>query len=192
MNTRIEKSNEIIRQHVLWSMGAGAIPLPIIDMAAVTGVQLDMLRQISNLYHLDYSENTGKTVISAIAGSTLAKLGSSFIKAIPGVGALLGGISMSALSGASTYAMGQVFVNHLENGGNWFNFDMEKAKKEYGENFEKGQQYATDLEKKSKEPTQGEVFNKLDELVKLKKEGVITEEDFQRKKDELLKKLYGG
>jgi uncharacterized protein (DUF697 family) len=189
MNTKKEQAHEIIQYNVLWAMGAGAIPIPILDAAAVTMVQLDMLKQLCKVYGLDYEERSGKNTISAIAGSTLASIGASFIKAIPGVGSLLGGISMVALSGGSTYAMGQVFVNHFESGGSVFNFDINRSKKVYEEEFEKGKEYASSLQKTEKTSSKAETFAKLDKLVQLKKSGVITEAEFNQKKAELLKEL---
>ncbi|GAB4396202.1 MAG: hypothetical protein OHK0053_09680 [Microscillaceae bacterium] len=189
MSTKTEQANEIIQSHVMWSMGAGAVPLPILDLAAVTMVQLDLLKQLSRVYGVDYNESSGKHLISAIAGSTLAKIGASFVKSIPGIGSLLGGVSMAVLSGASTYAMGQVFINHFEGGGSFFDFDLNKGRQAYEEEFKKGQEYASDLQKKDKAPSKGEIFEKLDKLVQLKKTGAISEEEFKAKKEELLGKL---
>lgn len=189
------EAEEIVRNHILWSMGAGAVPLPIIDVMAVTYVQLDMLKQLSRIYEINYEESSGKNWVSAVAGSSLARLGASFVKGIPGIGSWLGGVSMVILSGASTYALGQVFINHFENGGNLFNFDLEWAKKFYEQNFEQGKTYATDLNNKEKAKKQEEVFDKdtilkrLEDLVSLKKQGIITEEEFKIKREEWLKKL---
>lgn len=191
MENKTEKSQEIIKNHVIWAMGAGAVPLPIIDVAAVTAVQLDMLKQLCAIYEVNYLESSGKSLISAIAGSTLAKIAASFMKGIPVIGTFLGGVSMAAMSGASTYAMGQVFIRHFEGGGSIFNFDMGWGKQQYEQEYKKGEEYASSVEKKDdKAQSKGDTFAKLDELVKLKKSGVITEEEFNKKKEELLAKLY--
>ena len=70
-------------------------------------------------------------------------------------------------------------------------FDINAAKKKYEEEFEKGKSYASDLQKKDEEKPKGkgEIFAKLDQLVKLKKNGVISEQEFSSKKEELLKRL---
>lgn len=190
-SSKFEQSQGIIQHHVLWSMGAGAIPIPVLDSAAVIMVQLDMLKQLSRVYEVVYDESSGKHLISVIAGSTLTRLGASYIKTIPGIGTLLGGVSMVILSGASTYAIGKLFTNHFESGGNFFDFDLSWAQKKYEEEFEKGKEYASDLQKndQEKEPNKGEIFIKLDKLVQLKKSGVISDEEFQSKKEDLLKRL---
>ena len=100
---------------------------------------------------------------------------------------------MAVTSGASTYGMGQVFVRHFENGGSIFNFDMSWGKQQYEKEYEKGKEYANHVEKKDstqKADNKGDIFAKLDELVKLKKNGILTEEEFNKKKEELLAKLY--
>jgi uncharacterized protein (DUF697 family) len=192
MSAKSEQANEIIRNHTVWAMGAGAVPLPIIDVAAVTMIQLDMLKQLCRVYGQDYNESSGKNLITAIAGSTLARLGASFVKAIPVVGSLLGGVSMAVLSGASTYGVGQVFINHFEGGGSIFNIDLNWSRQQYEKEYKKGEEFASNIQKqeKSKPDSKGEIFNKLDELVKLKKDGILTEDEFNRKKEELLKRLY--
>ena len=117
-------ADNIILNHVFFSLGAGLVPLPLLDIAAVTVVQLDMLKQLSRLYDVPFQEESGKSLISAIAGGIAAKFGASMIKALPLVGTFLGGVSMSVLSGASTYSIGQVFKQHFSSGGNLTNVDI--------------------------------------------------------------------
>ncbi|MCI5168355.1 MAG: hypothetical protein D3903_20245, partial [Candidatus Electrothrix sp. GM3_4] len=45
-----EKGERIIRNHMLTAMGVGLIPFPVIDIVGITGVQLNMLRKLSNTY----------------------------------------------------------------------------------------------------------------------------------------------
>lgn len=209
MGFREEKSDKIINTHVMMSMGAGAIPVPLLDVTVVTAIQLDMIREISIVYDADFSEDIVRNIISALAGSTLAKIGASLVKTIPVVGALLGGASMVILSGASTYAMGQVFVQHLRGGGMLSNFDFEFAKKKYQEEFEKGKAFAAKFagRDKKEEPASNQqapnqqtpkggssasgqdAFSKLELLSDLKQRGIITEEEFQAKKAQLLKDI---
>jgi uncharacterized protein (DUF697 family) len=155
-----KKAEKTIRNHVLWSMGAGFIPFPVADFLAVAAVQLDMIKSMSFVYDIDFKETEGKALITALTGSGLSRLGASaLVKMIPVVGSALGGISMSALSGASTYALGQVFKTHFESGGTFLDFDTERFRKFYDEQFEKGKKVAEDLkdeaEKKKSEKQRG-------------------------------------
>ncbi len=177
----------IIRSHVLWAMGAGLIPLPLLDIAAVTGVQLDLLKQLAAAYGVDYSKESGKAFVSALSGGTLAAVGASIFKAIPGVGTILGGLSMSALSGASTYAVGQVAARRFAASGTLFDVDLEQAKAAYREAFKRGEAYVEDLTDEATEAK--DVFEKLEKLGRLRDQGVLTEEEFEAKKKELLERL---
>ena len=47
--TKAKTADEIIRSHVLWALGAGLMPVPLFDIAAVTAVQMDMLKQLAEL-----------------------------------------------------------------------------------------------------------------------------------------------
>ncbi len=189
-----EKADKVINTHVLVSMGAGAIPIPFLDVAAVSAIQLDLIRELSYIYDVEFSDSVSKNLISALAGGTLAKIGASLIKTIPGIGTLLGGASMVALSGASTYAIGQVFVKHLKQGGILSNFDFEWAKNMYREEFEKGKKYAEKVKKepvpkpevKKEQETLNDVFSKIEKLSDLRDSGILTEEEFQEKKKKLL------
>lgn len=182
-----KQADGIVTGHVLWSMGGGLIPLPILDVAAVTFVQLDMLEQLARLYDIEYSASIGRSFITALAGTTVAKLGASAIKAIPGIGSVLGGISMSILSGATTYALGQVAIAQMSSGGSLLNLDLEWAKQAYQEAFEQGKSVASKLEKdKAKSKN---VIETLEKLGELKEKGVITAEEFEAQKAKLLERL---
>jgi uncharacterized protein (DUF697 family) len=187
MNSQKVKAEAIIRYHVLWSMGGGLIPIPLVDFAAVTAIQLEMLQQLARLYEVDYSQSTGKAFVSALTGTTIARLGASFVKAIPGIGTLIGGASMSLASGASTYAVGQVAMNHFTNSGTLSNFVEEQVKQAYDSAFERGKSYVSDLEKDKEQST--DIYQALEKLGQLKERGVLTEEEFQSKKKELLDRV---
>lgn len=193
-------ANAIIKNHMIWSMGAGFIPVPIADFFAVSAIQLDMIRQISKIYEINFKESEGKAVITALTGTGLARIGARAVKFIPGVGSVLGGVTMAVLSGASTYALGEVFKKHFETGGTFLDFDPSRLKKYYDEKFEKGKQMAKDIEKKKKNSQsdppgpdsdetnadQPDVINRLKELNELKKQGVITDKEFKDLKKKLI------
>lgn len=186
--TKRTEAEAIIRSHVLWAMGGGLIPIPLVDFAAVTAIQLEMLQQLAQLYGVNYSRSMGKTFVSALTGTTLASLGASFLKAIPGIGTMLGGASMAIASGASTYAVGQVAVTHFSSGGNLSDFVEENVKAAYDSAFEQGKSYVSNLENE-KGNDAANIYQALEKLGQLKAQGILTEEEFQAKKKELLARL---
>lgn len=187
------KAAEIIRNHVGFSLGAALVPFPGADLLAVSAVQLNMLRQLARLYDVGFIDSLGKNVISAVAGGGVARLGASLIKAIPGVGTVIGELSMPALSGASTYALGHVIANHLQKGGTLNDLDLSMARKGYEEEMEAGKQVAEAMRQQEanpapKDPTDA-TMDKLTKLAELHKSGVLTDEEFTQMKTKLLGQL---
>ena len=198
-------ANSIIKNHMIWSMGAGFIPVPIADFFAVGAIQLDMIRQLCKVYEVDFKETEGKAVITALAGSGLSRLGARAVKFIPGIGTAIGGITLAVLSGGSTYAIGEVFKTHFETGGTFLDFDPQRLKKFYDEKFEKGKQMARSMEKdESKKYDNGkdveepsttsdtdtkssssetskpikDLVKQLESITQMKNDGLLTEEEF--------------
>jgi hypothetical protein len=124
---------------------------------------------------------------------------------IPGVGSIVGGVTVSAFAGASTYALGEVFKMHFSKGGTILDFDPDRLRKYYKEKFEKGKKVVKEMKKEQEESGSMEVndtFNptaktdteedsndvlvKLKELGELKASGVISEEEFEKMKKKLI------
>ncbi len=146
-------ASTIIRNHVIWSMGASyVVPLPIADVFAVSALQLDMIRQLCRVYGLDFAETQGKALVTSLTTSAMTKAGArSLIKLVPGIGTIVGGVATAVLNGASTYALGESFKKHLGSGGTFLDFDLERLKKMYNEKFEKGKDVAKQWRKETVE-----------------------------------------
>ncbi len=190
-NDTNQEANKVINKHVLWAMGAGLIPVPLLDIAAVTAIQMDMLKQLSAIYEVDYSAAQGKAFAVALTSSTFARVGAvvvrSMAKSIPAIGTVVGGVSMAVLSGASTYAVGKIAKEVFESGGDLLNVDLESAKAAYKETFERGKQFVSNLGQERKRAQ--DVFQALERLNQLREKGVINEEDFEAQKQKLLARL---
>lgn len=145
-----QKSLKVVKKYMLWSLGAGLIPVPLLDIATVTGVQMKMISEISKVYGVEFKESRAKNSVSALFSSVSANtfaygtVGSA-IKSIPVFGTLVGSVTMPFFSGAFAYALGSVFINHFENGGTFLDFDSEKVKAQFSEMFRKGKTVAKDL-----------------------------------------------
>jgi len=195
-----EEARDIIRENVIFSMGAGLIPIFVIDIVAITTIQMEMIRQLCRYYGVDYQEKRGKGLVTALSGTTLSRLAGygigSALKAIPGLGTILGGVTLSATAGATTYAVGQVFAHHFEYGGSLYDLDPEQFKQFYKEQVERGKeivkQWKKEEEKKeepSKTARDKSILEELQAAEKLKNSGAITEEEFEVIKESLLQKF---
>jgi uncharacterized protein (DUF697 family) len=102
-------------------------------------VQVNMLRQMANIYGVPFTGNLVKSlVVSLISGGSSVMLGSvaaSLVKGLPIVGTVAGMLTMPALAAASTWATGKVFIRHFESGGTFLDFDPAKARAYYAEQF---------------------------------------------------------
>ena len=145
---RKRHADTVIRNHVIWSMGAGFIPILVADVFAVSALQLDMIRQLCKVYDIDFEETRGKALVTSLTSATLARLGArSIVKLIPGIGSYIGGMTVSAFAGASTYALGEVFKLHFESGGTILDFDPDRVRRFYRDKFEKGKDIVKDWSK---------------------------------------------
>ena len=138
-------ASKITNRYVLWSMGAGLVPIPIIDFAAIVAVQLKMLSELAKYYGVDFSEERGKSIVSSLLGGmttgTLAN-GSvgSLLKSIPGAGTLFGMVAMPLSAGATTYAVGKVFTQHFASGGTFLNFNPDEVRDYFEEKVKEGKE----------------------------------------------------
>src|SRR5215471_5333068 len=128
---RDQVASKLVDRFSLWSGAAGLIPIPLVDMAAVGGVQLQMLRRLSEIYGVPFSENRGKSILASLAGAvipastaTTTAVGvGSLVKSFPGVGTAIGAVTMPVFSAGATYVIGKVFIQHFASGGTLLDFN---------------------------------------------------------------------
>lgn len=151
--SRLDEAEKITERYVMWSMGGGLIPLPLLDLAAIVGTQIKMLAEISDLYDIPFSENRAKIILVPLISSVgLAPAGAmllgSLAKVVPVVGQAVGGVAMPVFAGGITLATSRIFVAHFESGGSVLDFEPEDFKDSFRENFEAAKQATSNLSKK--------------------------------------------
>lgn len=149
--TRDLTSDNLIKDYVLASVAASIVPVAFFDIAAVVAIQLRMIQKLSQLHGKPFSDRLGRKVIYALAGGVLGygagyAVAASATKLIPGIGWMVGMVSLPVVAGASTYAVGRSIVKHYEDGGTLMDFNASKMREFYKEQFEKGK----DLARKAK------------------------------------------
>ena len=125
MSERTAKAYAIVDRYWKWAAGAGFIPIPLLDFAAVTGVQLKMIADLAKFYDVPFQKERARAVVGALIGaasSPIAAVGTLSIigpalKFLPGIGTAVGVVVTPAFNAAATYALGRVFVLHFESGG---------------------------------------------------------------------------
>lgn len=137
------ESARIIWNHVAYAAVAGLVPIPAVDIAAATTVQVRMVAQLCEVRGVKFSEQAVKTVISTLltVGLPRGVLGypvASAAKAVPGVGTLLAVATLPALNGAVTWAVGRVFDWHFARGGTIETLDPAAMSSRFAAEVEKG------------------------------------------------------
>ncbi len=133
------EANRIVRQHMYVSLAVGLVPVVWLDMAALAALQLKLLRDLANLYKIDFSAELGRSAIAALVSGGAVYPVAMLAKQIPGIGWLASIGSVALFSGASTYAVGQIFIQHFASGGTFLTFDPQRVKDYYKQQYMQGQ-----------------------------------------------------
>ncbi len=146
------KAESLIKTYMMAAGAASLTPVPLVDLAAITGVQMRMIQKLAEHYGKSYSESPVGNTIASLGGAAVGQsggvlLGISLAKTIPGIGWMLGIVSMPVLVGASTYAIGHVFAQHFKKGGSVFDIGVEDVRGYYKEQVEKGKDLAKSLKR---------------------------------------------
>jgi uncharacterized protein (DUF697 family) len=142
MTERELSALQIVNRHSLYAGGLGLVPIPFVDVAGTMAVQLHMLSDLSKHYTIDFADNRGKSLITALVGgiapmSIAGGIVAPVVRAIPVIGGLLGAFALPAAQSAVTYAVGKVFIQHFESGGTFLDFDPEKVRAYFKQEYAK-------------------------------------------------------
>ena len=125
-----------------WSVLAGLIPAPLVDTIAISGVQIKMIHDLCKVYDVEFKKEAAVAVVSGLVGGSLtttaAGMGGVFLSNLPVIGSVMKYTAQPALSYASTYAIGRVFMRHFENNGTMLNLDSKKLAAYFKDQYAKG------------------------------------------------------
>jgi uncharacterized protein (DUF697 family) len=139
-------ARRIINKHMWLAMGVGLLPLPLVDMTALMAIQIRMLRQLSQNYNVPFHRDIVKKLIGSLLGAviptSLGTIVGSGLKLVPVVGSTIGAISMPIFAGATTLAIGKIFMQHFESGGTFLDFEPAGVRAYFKQEFEESQKLA--------------------------------------------------
>ena len=111
-------ARKIVDRHRNYAAIGGLVPLPAVNIASVTAVNVRMVKQLSELYGVPFQQDRTRTlVIALIAGAVPTGAGfaatSTLMWIVPG--GLIWGLGVSAVTaGALTRGIGLVFIESFE------------------------------------------------------------------------------
>ena len=117
---RRRKAVAIVERYANFSAVGGAIPVPLVNAAAITALMVRMVRSLSKHYGVPFERNRTRSVVIALMGGALptgfATIATTTITYfIPGLN-LVGLAISSVTSGAYARSIGQLYIEHFENG----------------------------------------------------------------------------
>lgn len=146
-----DQADGIIKDYVVYSMGTGFIPFPVVDLIGLVGLQIKMVHSLAKVYNVSFSESRARSIIYSLLGAIIPVAGvglfASVVKFVPLLGQSAGAVSMATLAGGSTYAVGRIFANHFENDGKLENLDVDSAKKDMKNNIDEAKSVARNIKK---------------------------------------------
>ena len=133
MSDKEQLANEIVKKYSMYSAGSGLVPVPLVDWAIISGVQMKMLRDLGDVYGVPFEADRVKPLVAAALGGYASTklgygIGGGFIRAIPIIGQTIGILSVPAFAYGLTFAVGKVFIQHFASGGTFLDFDPDKVR----------------------------------------------------------------
>jgi uncharacterized protein (DUF697 family) len=147
---RLARAETLVKDHILMSGAVGLIPAPGLDILAGMGIQVALLKRLSDLYKTPFSENAARGIVTSLLGGlgTGALAGGIFfsaIKILPGAGTLIGVAALPISLAAMTYAVGKLFVAHFEIGGTLDSFNVAANRRYFSDLVKRGREVAGTL-----------------------------------------------
>jgi uncharacterized protein (DUF697 family) len=150
---RAVRADILVKRYVMGSLAFAALPVPFApfwDMAAIAALQVKMVHGLCRLYGVPFRKELVRGLVGALAGHLFLR-GSvapavHYLRMIPGLGQfhdLTSFIGSFAVTAASTYAIGKVFMEHFETGGTLLDFDPERVKARFQALYAEGRRLAT-------------------------------------------------
>ena len=139
---RVSAADNTIKYYCFWSFSTALIPVPLVDLAAMSAIQTKMISELSELYDVPFSQGLAKKAIATLVASASSSSFASLIKLVPGIGYFGLAIPLATLNVSYTYAVGKIFAQHFQSGADLASFDPDAQKTNFKEKLEEGKEYA--------------------------------------------------
>ena len=113
-------AHKIVSRHKNYAAAGGLVPLPVVNIAGITAINLRMVKQLSELYRVPFERDRTRSLIVGLIGGAVptgvgAATSSTLMWIVPG-GVLLGLGAAALTAGALTRGIGLVFIESFERG----------------------------------------------------------------------------
>src|SRR5262245_60904061 len=113
MSPRRIEAMRIVYRYMGISAGAALIPIAGVDVAALAGIHIALIKELCDHYDIDFTEHTARNVLIGVAASVVpgtigSILSRKFLGMLPAANALFGWTLMSAGSAVFSYSIGRL------------------------------------------------------------------------------------
>ena len=127
------QARKAVKEHSGYCAAAALVPGAFVGSVAVSAVQLKMLADLSKIYQVPFTQSKAKAALAAGSGGVLnlilasnpaTKIARDFFTAtMPWIAVPVRWLAPPLIMAGYSYLLGQAFIRHYENGGEYFNFD---------------------------------------------------------------------
>ena len=177
--TAEEKSKAVRELVQVCAVAAGAVtiqPIPFVDTALITPIQIGLVQGIGKIHGYKLDKRSILEILSTFGASIVAQ---NVIMAAAKFIPFFGWLVTISMAYALTWAIGEVSDHYFRNGRN---VDEEELKRMFERVYK-----AKKTEKEASHKGDKTLEEKLQRLKNARKDGVLTDEEFEAKKAELLK-----
>jgi uncharacterized protein (DUF697 family) len=129
---RYAEGHRIVEKWSKISISSFFIPVPLLDFALVSALQVKMLYELSKLYGIPFKMNAVSLIIGSILGGGasyfLSDTYTAIISKVPVVGPPIASFTVPSLAFATTYGVGYVFLEHFHNKGTFQDIELKHFK----------------------------------------------------------------
>jgi uncharacterized protein (DUF697 family) len=117
---RRRAAEKIVDRYKVYAALGGLVPMPAINVAGLTAINMRMVKALCDLYELPFESNQTRSIIMGlIGGSVPTGLGfaiASVVGLVLPAGAFVGLAASSASAAAMTRGIGLILIEYFENG----------------------------------------------------------------------------
>ena len=115
---RAELAQEFVHYYATVAGAVGCVPIPVADIAILAPLQIAMFLHISRIFGHHFSKEQAGSIVgsllSSVGARTAAQAVVSIVKAIPGLGSVLGAAAGGAMAATTFEAFGNVVILYFK------------------------------------------------------------------------------
>lgn len=136
--THEAQANRIIRNYTIAATGSGIVPIPLISAAAVTGIQVLLIKDLCRLFEVPFNDRQVQVIVNSTLGSVATRIVAMAATIIPGISAPTKGLSGAAISGLFVATVGEFYKVHFQSGGTLEDASINDLRKYFIEEYKRG------------------------------------------------------